>query len=88
MFRKQSGKSENQDKKYFLWQKYLGDIMTAGLISGSHIESQHVYIFANISKFIHRMEPAHTKYPRMERTVLLGSIVRNVLCILPPAPGS
>lgn len=78
MFRKQSknnnrikekykenriGKSENQDKKYLLWQKYLGNIMTAGLISSSRIESQHVYIFANLSKFIHQMEPAHTEYP-------------------------
>lgn len=46
-------------KKYLLWQKYLGHIMTAGLISSSCIESQHVYTFANVSKFIHQMKPAH-----------------------------
>lgn len=62
--------------------------MTAGLISSSHIESQHVYIFANVSKFIHQMEPAHIEYPRREGTVLLGSVVRDVFSILPPAPGS
>ena len=37
--------------------------MVAGLISKSRIESQHVYIFANVSKFIHQKESAYTEYP-------------------------
>lgn len=47
--------SESESKeKCLLWPKYVGNIMTSGLISGSQTEAQQVYIFANASKFVHQ----------------------------------
>lgn len=64
-------------EKCLLWQKYLENIVTAGLVSSSHIESQHVYLFASVSKCMQHTELANMEHP-WRREIYCSSVLSTV----------